>query len=239
MEESPLFNCRIEEVPFIVAFLLISLERDKALFKAHSPVYTDDYIENFRNQLAVVEGLVAPIVLTGERKVITKLVNEDYQKVRHMVNRVADYLKLADGSLTLAAEDFGMKGVRAQLDVKNDEGIVKALRILYKNFEDNKTELAKAGYTSAVSAEFENLIADLSGHSKAQTTKKDDRIALTKQNIAETNKLWKTMVTVMGTGKTLAKEMGNDSMQQDYTIASLVKKVRLERKKEEKPEEKK
>lgn len=235
MEEKVQFQGRIEEVIFAAVYLLVSLKRDKDLFKAYSPVYDDAFIAGFEAQSEQVDNLVSPKKLTGEMKVITRLVASDYKKIRNMVNRIDDYLKLSDGQLTMGSVDFGIKEVRRQLNSKNDEGIVKELKMLYKNTENNKLALEPKGYTDAVSNDFKTLIGSLGSNSQAQTLKKDSRIALTKENIKELNKLWTIMTQVMDSGKNIAKEQENDSMLKDYTYLNLKKKLRLERNTTEAP----
>jgi hypothetical protein len=238
MEERVMFNCRMEELTFIAVFLLISMKRDKTLFKSYSPVYDDKYIAGFETQKDDVEALVNPSQLTGEMKAITTLVAADYTKVRNMLNRVEDYLKLTEAPLTMGIADFGIRKVREQLESKNDEGIVRELRNLFQNLENNKTALEPVGYTTAISAEFKALIPGLTADSVSQTSKKDSRIALTQENIKTMNKLWKTMDKVMESGKKIGKEQKNSSMIDDYTYAHVLKKVRLQRQDQE-PKEKK
>lgn len=224
-----LFPCRYEELSFIAAFLLITLIRDKALFLAYSPTYNDEFIEDFESLKTLVENLINPRKLTGERKVLTKLVAKDYANIRKYLNRLEDYLKMADLPLTLAVNDFGIRLVRHELEAKNDEGIVKELKTLFKNAEDNKLALEPKGYTVAVSAAISNLITSLTTDSVAQTVKLDSRIALTHDNKKAMNDLWLIMDQVMESGKKIAKEEGNDLMLKDYTYAALEKKVRLMR----------
>jgi hypothetical protein len=232
MEVKSIIPCRIEEISFAAVFLLISLRRDALLFKNYSPLYDDKYIDDFEAQKTVVENLISPKQLTGEMKKITKLVAADYKRIRNIVNRIEDYLGMSKNPLSLDISDFGQAAVRKELEAKNDEGIVKEIITLFKNTEDNKAALAPVGYTPAFSAKISKIISDLTTDSVAQTSKKDDRIVLTHENMLELNKLWKIMSKVLESGKNIANEEENGSMLKDYTFAYIEKKVRLEHKKE-------
>lgn len=226
MLEKLLFRGRQEEIPFFSSYLLISLKRDKVPFKTYSKKFDDVYIEKFEAQKTIVDKLINPFHLTAERKVITGLVQEDYSKIRNMVNKIEDYVKLTETPLTISAADFGIKGVRKELLSKNDEGIVSELKIVFKNTEDNKLALESAGYSTEISAEFSELIDSLKNDSIDQNLKLDSRIALTQENIKEINKLWRIMDQVLESGKKIAREAKNDLMHKDYTFTHVIKKVR-------------
>jgi hypothetical protein len=233
MSEEVKFPGLYEELPFIAIYLLVSLKRDKAMFKAYSPVYDDPFIAGMEAQKTLVEELVTPRQLTGEMKLITQLVAADYTKIRNMLNRVESYINKATAPLTIAAADFGIRQVRLELEAKNDEGIVMQLRALHRNLESNKTALEPKGYTVAISTEFAALIPSLTTNSTTQNLKKDNRKELTRENIAEMNKLWKMMNEVLEDGKKIAREQKNDAMLGDYTFKYIQKKVRQDRKAKE------
>ena len=230
MKDGVKFQGQYEDLPFIAIYLLVSLKRDKTKFKEFSPVYDDAYIAAMEAQKNIVEELSAPKQLTGEMKRITQLVATDLTKVRNMLNRLESYLDKVTEPLSIAVTDFGIRQTRTELNAKNDEGIVRQLRVLYKNMESNKAALAPKGYTEAISAELKALITSLTTNSTAQNIKKDDRKVLTRENIEEMNKLWKIMSEVMDDGKRIAKEKKDAAMAKDYTFTDLQKKVRQDRK---------
>jgi hypothetical protein len=230
MKNGAKFQGLHEELTFIALYLLVSLKRDKALFKKFSPVYDDKYIADMEAQKTLVEELTVPQQLTGEMKRITQLVASDYTNVRNMLNRLESYLDKVTEPLTMPVADFGIRPARVELHAKNDEGIVRLLRVLQKNFENNKAALAPKGYTEEISTELKALITSLTTNSTSQNLKKDDRKELTRENIEEMNKLWKMMSDVMDDGKKIAREQKNAPMVKDYTFKDLQKKVRLDRK---------
>lgn len=233
MEEKVQFHGAFEDLPFIAYYLWVSLNRDKEMFKAYSPLYDDAYITELEARKKSVETLVPSRQVTGEIKLITQAVAADYTKVRNIVNRIESYVKKATAPLTISADSFGIQQVRSELNSKNDEGIVKELRALHQNAENNKAALEGAGYTEAISKELDNIIKSLTTNSTAQNLKTDDRKALTRDNIIEMNKLWKIMAEVMEDGKKIAREKENTAMAKDYTFSNLQKKVRQDRKEKE------
>jgi hypothetical protein len=237
MEElEPLFKCRIEELPFLGKLLLISFIRDKDGFITISPDYADPFTENFQNQVKLVEELVNPKKLTSEMKVLTQKLAVHFTHSRNLVNRLEIYINKAVSDnlpLTMASSDFGIKLVRQEVNLKNDEGVIKNLKDLKKNLSDNLTSLVAKGYTVAVQTELTTLIKDLGDDSIAQTTKKKEREKLVNDNISELNNLWSMMNDVMKAGKTYAKEKDPVKIK-DYTYDHIIKDVQLKRKEEEK-----
>lgn len=223
------FQCLYEELPFVALYLLVPLKRDKALFKAFSPLYTDEYIDALEAQKKLVEELVPSRQVTGEIKIITQQVASDYTRVRNMLNRLESYLKKAAAPLSMPASDFGIRQTRVELEAKNDEGIVKQLRVVQNNMDNNSAALEPVGYTKTISNELKALIISLTNNSTAQNIKIDDRRALTRENINEMNKLWKMMSDVLEDGKKIAKEKKNAAMVKDYTFKEIQKKVRQDR----------
>jgi hypothetical protein len=230
MEERVQFPGSYEELPFIAIYLLVSLKRDKELFKAFSPVYNDEYITEMETRKTGVEELIPSRQVTGEIKLITQQVASDYTTVRNLVNRVESNLNKVTGTLTMPVENFGIHQVRIELEAKNDEGIVKQLRTLYQNLENNKAALEGVGYTAAISKQINDIITSLTTDSTAQNLKTDDRKELTRENITNMNKLWKMMSDVLDDGKKIAKEQKNAAMVKDYTFKNIQKKVRQDRK---------
>lgn len=233
MKDEVKFPGLFEELPFNAFYILILLKRDKELFIEYSSVYGDLFITDMETQKDLVDELVPTRQLTSERKLLTRIVASDYTKTRNLANRAESYLDKVDTALTpltMSVADFGIRQLRDELEAKNDEGIVRELRALHMNLENNKIALEPKGYTAAISTQFKNLIATLTTDSTAQNLKLDDRKVLTRENIQEMNKLWKMMSDVMEDGKKIGKELKNDAMVKDYTFSNIQKKVRLERK---------
>jgi hypothetical protein len=239
MEEvERLFKCRIEELPFLGKLLLISFIRDKDGFITISPDYADPFTEKFQNQVKLVDELVNPKKLTGEMKVLTQKLSAHFKHTRNLVNRLEIYINKAVSDklpLTLTPSDFGIKLVRQEVNLKNDEGVVRNLQSLKNNLSENLTSLVAKGYTVAVQTELTTLIKELGEDSIAQTTKKKQREKLVNDNMSELNNLWSMMNDILKTGKAYAKE--KDSVKiKDYTYDHILKDVKMKRKEEAKKE---
>lgn len=233
--EEPLLKCRIEELTFLAVFILVSFKRDKADFMAFSPDYNDPFADNCQETINIVEELVAPKKITGEMKMYTKQLAALFTHCRNILNKIERYLDKASQNkltLTMAPGDFGIKAVRDEVNVKNDEGVVKLLRVLQQNLNANVAALETKGYTADVQAELKNLIKDLNDTSIAQTLKKNERAEVVKNNMGQLNKLWLILDDLMKTGKAIYKEKDKSKLK-DYTYSELIKNVQLKRKQED------
>jgi len=228
-------NCRIEELPFLARFILDSFNRDEDDFIAFSPKYKNPFAANALAQIALVEELINPKKLTGEMKQLTRKLGEGFTHCRNLLNKLERYLDMAASDkleLTMAPADFGIKALRNEVNLKNDEGVVLKLRSLQQNLGDNVTVLVTTGYTLEVQTELANLIEDMSENSVAQTRKKKEREKLVKDNMGQLNKLWALAVDLMKSGKAIYKEKDKGKIK-DYTYTELIKDVQVKRKAQE------
>lgn len=232
-------SCRIEELTFLALFILDSFIRDKADFIALSPKYKDPFTANANAQIALVEDLINPKKLTGELKKLTQKLRDGFTHCRNLLNKLERYLDMAaqeNLSLTMVPADFGIKAIRENVNLKNDEGVVLKLRSLQQKLDDNTTVLATVGYTEEVKTELTNLIKDLSDTSVAQTRKKKEREALVSKNMDQLYKLWSIIVDLMKSGKTISKEQKDRNKLDDYTYSKVIRDVQLKRKQQEEEE---
>lgn len=190
-------------------------------------------------QIDVVEDLVAPKKLTGEMKKTTARIRVHFANARNLLNRLEIYINKAKKEnlpITIAPADFGIKAIRDQIQLRNDEGVVKGLRDLQKCLNENLAVLTLKGYSTTVQAELDTLFKNLSDDSIAQTKQKKDREKLVQDNMAELNDLWDIIGDVLKSGKTIFQEKGKLKVK-DYTFSSVIKDVHLKRKQEEKKPE--
>lgn len=235
MNEEQLFKCRIEELPFLGKLAFEFFNRDKTDFVGFSPDYDDPFPSNFMAQNKAVDELVAPVKLTAEMKKITQRLVDHYNHARNLVNKCQRYAEKANDAgidLTMNPSDFGFKAVRLDIKNRNDEGVVKNLKILQSNMKDNLSALAPKGYNENVQNELSGLISGFSEDSIAQSLKKKEREKLVQNNMDKLNKYWLMVNEVLKDGKSIYK--GKDQKKvNDYTYSELIKNVRLTRKKED------
>ena len=106
-----------------------------------------------------------------------------------------------------------------------------ALKVLMQNVDDNLVTLQAQGYTAAARTELGTIQAAIKTDNLAQDAKLSQRRDHVQANIEMLNTLWARMQQVMQTGKILYKST-NPAKLNDYTMASLLKRVRQDRKKD-------
>jgi hypothetical protein len=231
----PQFECKIEELPFLARITVDNFTADQAEFIKFSPDYDEDHLKKAEAQIEKVGDVVAPEKLMGEKKKITQDIMDDYTHGRNLVNKLERFIdRAADAglALTMLPKDFGVKKVRDNINLKNDEGAVLALKALKGNVDANKAVLESKGYRADVQKELSDLVIKLESDSKAQTRKQKEWEDLIKANMGEFNALWEIVSDILKTGKTIYKEKDKTKVK-DYTYADLINDVRIKRKKQE------
>lgn len=226
-------KCRFEELPFLADYARDNFMRDKADFVNHSPEYDKDFLLKFDPQLKLVTELVATSSLMAQQKVITKRIRKHYQTARNWVNKVEDYAKKAKSALVTDIADFGFKSLRADINVKNDEGTIKKFRELMQHADANQAALLAKGFTAALRTSLGAFVDTFEADIKSQTRKIDERKDLVKENKKEFDTLWQMLnEDILATGKVIYKDLNKDKVK-DYTYDIFIRKVRQDRKKEE------
>jgi hypothetical protein len=233
------FNLRVEEVPVLGGFIKNSFIRDQKDFTAYSPDFNKKYLDSYSTKLEAVESLVNPIKLTKELSVITERIYKNLVALRPLLNRLEGYTNRANGSLTIAPKDFGIKEVRAKITSRNVEAVLGTLKVLLENVDNNIDALKAKGFTDEARTEIGNLQKAIKEDNLAQNIKLDEREAHVRTNIKTLNELWEQMSDIMDSGKRIYKSI--DAIKaKDYTLTILKKRMSQEgkRKVSEKTEEK-
>lgn len=229
------FECKIEELPFLAHTTVDNFTADQADFIGFSTDYDEDHLNKAVTQIEKVDALVAPQKLMGEKKKITQNIMDDYKHTRNLLNkleRIIDRAADAGLNLSMLPKDFGIKRVRDDINIKNDEGAVLNLKALKGNLEANKVVLETKGYNQDVQEELSDLIIKLGNDSLAQTRKQKEWEDQIKKNMGEFNALWDIVSDILKTGKAIYKEKDPAKVKY-YTYADLIKTVRIQRKKAE------
>jgi hypothetical protein len=225
-------KCRAEELPFLAEYARDNFIRDQSDFINNSPEYSENFLLKYDPQLKLVKEAVATSMLIAEQKAITGRIAKHYKSARNWVNKVENYAKKAGTTLNSSIEDFGFKGLRNEINMKNDEGTIKKFGELLQHADANKAALEAKGFTTAVRTSLKDFIDAFETDIKSQTRKIDERKDLVKGNNKEFTTLW-NMVNddILETGKVIYKELNKEKVK-DYTYTELIKKIRLARKKE-------
>jgi hypothetical protein len=221
------FNLRIEEVPVLGGFIKNSFIRDQKDFTAYSPDFNKKYLESYTAKLEAVETLVNPIKLTKELSVITERIYNNLVALRPLLNRLEGYTNRANGSLTIAPKDFGIKEVRAKITSRNVEATLNNLKILLENVDNNIEALKAKGYSDDARTEIGAIQKAIKDDNQAQNVKLDEREAHVRTNIKTLNELWDQMSDIMDSGKRIYKSV--DAVKaKDYTLTALKKRISQE-----------
>lgn len=226
-------KCRKEELPFLADYIRTNYVRDQLDFQNYSPDYEESFLERFDSELKIVKDVVATSKIIAEHKAVTKRIKVHYSNARNWTNKIEDYSKKASKSLTTNFADFGFKGLRKDINIKNDEGTILKFRELLQHVDANITALQSKGLTPAVRTSFVAFVNAFETDIKGQTYKIDERKDLVKNNKNAFKTLYKTLsVDILQTGKIIYKEKDKEKVK-DYTFIELLKKIRVPHKKEE------
>ncbi len=223
------YQCRIEELPTLSEFLIESLERDLLDFIAHSPVYSADYIAEFRKKRELVTKLIAPRAITDQKKVVTEDLYDMLSAMRQPLNKLENYVTLASTrkTLTVLPGDFGISRVREAIANSDVEEVDGAMKILKKHITDNYTALKDMGYSDTQRDELYATADKVNDDNAGQNIKDDERDNLAEKNMSKYNELWDIMTEVCSTGKSLYL-VPQPAKADEYTMSSLINRVRNE-----------
>ena len=220
------YNCKDEELPVICGFAAFSLKRDLAEFTSFSPKFTTAYVTDFETKIASVNEVIMPKSETLELKAITVRLYATMDGLTDSINRVAGYLKLAKGGLTITAADFGLTLLRKNISSKNAEGVISSLRTVNNNLTKYATVLGAQGLTPELAAKFVAAGTAVAADNQKQYEIVSHRKSIVQNNLGLFNSLYEQLTEILRVGKILYK--ANDAAKlQEYTFNSLLKQVRI------------
>lgn len=218
-------------MPAVAEFLSASFNRDLLLFKDYSNDFDATYATNLTNQINTVNDVVYPKALTKEGKLVTARIAANIERLKVLNNLLESYVKRAGSTLTVAPADFGCRDLRKKLKKGDVEGVITDLRTVVRNTETNLAALTAKGLKEATRTELAALPNTLTADNTLQNTNLQARNKLVNENKALFDALYDTMRDVCETGKVIHKTTsGTPERVADYTIATLLKRVRNERK---------
>lgn len=218
---------RIEEVPTLANFTLASLQRDFADFSGYKPAkYTAGALTVFQGQIATVNGIINPLQLTAELKLITARIFETTTGLRSIMDLIEGYIDDAD-DLTIGKKDFGISTVRKNITKDDQEALSSSLAFLISNINNNMTPLTTAGYTATLHTRLTTSKQSLDDDNTAQNQKISSRALLVSNNYGTINELCSSMKDIWKDGKRIYKT-SNKTKLNDYTNAKLIERIRQE-----------
>lgn len=244
------YLCRIDELPTLAGFVIEAFENDFLDFNNYSPIYDTIYMGAFRAKRMNVIELVNTRVITDNKKLITAYMYDMLKDMRQPLSRLKDYILLAykhsasnttnvednprnsndadSGKLTVLTNDFGISRVKKEIANGDIEGFDGAMKILKKHITDNAVALTNVGYNETQRNELYALWDKVNIYNAEQNVKDDERDNLSEKNIIVCNELWSFISEVCSTGKALYL-ISQPAKADEYTIASLIKRIRHER----------
>jgi hypothetical protein len=222
-------KCRVEELPVLGGFVLSSMQGSLADFTAFSPDYNAGFVTTANADMAVIEGLINPKMLTKELKVITKRIYTNQGILRSKIDFLEGYINRANG-LTMDKKDFGISEVRTKNNMGDIEGLGGALNFLLTNVNvaTNLTAITAKGYTTAQNTALVNLRDGFRNDNLAQNTKINDRNNKMIANYGKLNAFWDKIMDVADAGKRIYKATAPNRLD-DFTMAKLKARIRQER----------
>lgn len=228
------FPGRQEELPAVAEFIYSSFNRDLQLFQDYSPDFDTAYVTNFRSQIDELTNVVFPKTLTKQGKAVTSRIVSNLARLKILNNLVDGYVKRPKIVLTVAPADFGCTELRRKIKSGDVEAVVKSLRIVLQNIDDNLAALTAKGLKEAITTEMAALPGTLTADNTLQNDHIQNRNQLKNDNKHLFDALYATMRDVAEAGKTIHKNIsGKPERVADYTMAVLLKRVRAERKKKD------
>ena len=220
------YNCKDEELPVICGFAAFSLKRDLADFTSYAPKFTAAYVTDFETKIASVNEVIMPKSETLELKTITARLYAAMDGLTDPINRVAGYLKLANGGLTMNAADFGLTLLRKNVTGRNAEGVISSLHTVNNNLTKYAAELGVQGLTPELAARFANAGISIAADNQKQYEILSYRKGIVQNNLGLFNSLYRQLTEILRVGKILYKA-GDAAKLQDYTFNALLKQVRI------------
>ena len=215
-----------EEYPAIGDALIASFSRDQGELAGHYKTMDEDYLTGFQNAIDEVRAAASVLAKTEELKSVTKqlygLADEANEKLLFLI----DYVK--DAGLHSAA----VSAVRTKLTTRNIEGAVHDMRELLPYLESHQSELDAGNMPKEFLKYFAPILPQLEAWNAEQIG-----IISTRKSLVEANKVlfdtaYGYISKVSNNGKKVFK---NSVKKDDYTIAKLIAKVRVDGNGGEKP----
>lgn len=220
------YNCKDEELPVICGFAAFSLKRDLTDFTSFSPKFTAAYVSDFETKTASVTEVIMPKSETLELKNITTSLYAAMDGLTDPINRVAGYLKMAQGTLPVSEADFGLTLLRKNLRTKNAEGVITSLRTVSNNLTKYASQLGAQGLTPELAARFADAGTSIAADNQKQYEIISNRRNIVQNNLGLFNTLFEYLTEIMRVGKILYKATDAARLQ-EYTFSSMLKQVRI------------
>jgi hypothetical protein len=224
------FQCKIEDLPVIAAFLLSNLKKDLNDFVSFSPLFTSDYLAMIEAKINACKELMNSSIITKDLKVVTKQMYDKSKDLRVKLNALEGYFKLGADKLDVMPEDVGLKSVRNEITRCNIEGVVSKMKMIITIVKRNQPVLEAAGLKSLLIGDIENQIGEINALNIKQYELASERNRLTRENIAIFNDLWDSLQPILKAAKAIYRGV-DDVRLREYTISRLIRRINAAKRK--------
>ena len=163
-------TCRTDELNSIIKQVLFYYKKNLSDFEKISPKYSAFYLKNVEEEAEEVDNIIHPVDLMNELKEITTRIYVNQNLVTSSIKLLEDCAIKAKG-LSIKIPEFGFNIVSRANNISGFiENLVKMMRIVAINAENNLTPLIAAGYTNTDLAFFKELSNQLQNDNEAQHT---------------------------------------------------------------------
>jgi len=225
MEEKK-FNCAAEQLPIALRMALTSLKIDWADFNSYAPgVFSNSFIQESEAKITSFEQLTKAWDVKQQQKVVTtQNLPAALKNVQLQLNPVEGYLKLADGTLDINRDDFGLDKLRDALHDKDIAGVVSAGNSVIIHLKRNEEALTAKGMKPEAITSLAAKLIEVESLKSSQNNLKNKTGRVSSTNIEAGNEIWDTLKIITDTGTAIYK--GVDSVKQkEYTLSAIFKRI--------------
>lgn len=215
-----------EELPVMAGYVAFSFERDLAEFQAYSPIFSAEYLANFKTRTQQVNELIFPATETTRLRAMTLRLYSTMDSLLDPLTRISGYLALARKSITSSPSQFGVVALRNKIKNRDSEGVLKSLRVINDNIALYLPNLQEVGLSDEMVALLKNAQQSISEDNLEQYKIVSARKELVQANLGLLNELYASIMELCSVGKILYKS-SNPQKLQEYTYTELIKRVRL------------
>lgn len=227
MENIPIrsYNCKDEELPVICGYVAYNYRRDHLDFETHSPMYNEEFITKFEQEIDEVNELVDPKSETLLKRSITNRLHVSMTGLLPVIDRLGDYVKKSKKELPVTAANFGITNLKKRIKALDAEGVADSLNTVLQNITNHKPILATKGLSDGHIQTLTDAKASILADKQQQyeITSKRKRIVL--DNIEKLNDLYAKMQDILSTGKSIYRHT-DKSRVKDYTFTELNRKAK-------------
>jgi hypothetical protein len=223
------YSCKDEELTVIGRYVLISFRRDINDFYTFSPVFNQEYGNNFNLKIEQVEELVSPKLETNDLKKITQRLYQTMDNLTDPILKTRSYLNLAKDTIGTSAKDFGLSLLSRKINSKDAEGVHQNLLLVNSYIQKYGDQLKAVGFSDAIAEQFKSAVISVREDNEKQFSITSKRKEIVQNNLKLLNELYTQLMEILNTGKALYKHT-NPLKAKEYTFSSLLKSVRIVKK---------